>query len=62
MASRHSINKQIDKTKLKLSLYGKLTYRAVAYCNLHKCYLEPIQIKEKGCNFKKCKHLKQIGK
>ena len=62
MASKHSTNKRFDKTKLKLSLYGKLTYKAVAYCNLHKCYLEPIQIKEKSCNFKKCKYLRQIRK
>lgn len=41
-----------------LFLYGRLNYlnRAVAFCRLHKCYLQPKDIAEKNCNKKKCKH------
>lgn len=60
MSSQHQFNNRVYKTKLRLGLYGKLTYRAVAYCELHKCYLEPVHIAEKRCNFKRCKYLKQI--
>lgn len=52
---------------LEIFLYGKLLQRhkAVAYCKLHKCYLEPVDIKEKGCNKKgknggKCNNLQEI--
>lgn len=43
-------------------LYGRLRNKskAVAYCNLHKCYLEPIDIKEKKCNYKKCKYKEEL--
>lgn len=46
----------------ELFLYGKLRYKddAVAYCKLHKCYLEPIDIKEKKCNWKKCKYKEEL--
>ncbi len=60
MSSKHYTNNFFNKTKAKVSLYGKITFRAVAYCDLHKCYLEPLDIREKKCNFKKCKHLKRI--
>lgn len=60
MASKHSYNNFINKNKQKLGLYGRRTTRYVAYCNLHKCYLEPIDITEKRCNWKECKHLKQL--
>ena len=45
-----------------LFLYGRLEEKkkAVGYCNLHKCYLEPRDIKEKRCNFKKCYRLMEI--
>lgn len=41
-----------------LFLYGRLNYlnRAVAYCRLHECYLQPRDIAEKNCNKKKCKY------
>lgn len=52
---------------VEIFLYGKRLhkYKAVAYCKLHKCYLEPIDIKEKGCNWKgkhgsKCNNLQEI--
>lgn len=50
--------------KDELFLYGRLrdVNKAVAYCELHKCYLEPIDIKEKKCNYKKCKYLKNLQK
>lgn len=43
-------------------LYGKIKslHRAVAYCKLHKCYLEGQDVKRKGCNIKRCKHKKII--
>jgi hypothetical protein len=58
------MNKEVVKIhkKNELFLYGKLRdkSKAVAYCELHKCYLEPIDIKEKKCNYKKCKYLKNL--
>lgn len=59
MSSKHSYNNRVNKIGAKLGLYGKLTYKSVAYCKLYKCYLEPIHITEK-CNFKKCKYLCKI--
>lgn len=47
MSSKHLYNNRVNKTGAKLGLYGKLTYKSVAYCKLHKCYLEPIHITEK---------------
>lgn len=43
-------------------IWGKRTHinKAVAYCILHNCYLEPIDIKERGCNRKRCKYRKEI--
>ena len=51
-----------NNNKYELFLYGKTRpySKAVAYCELHKCYLEPIDIKEKRCNYKKCKNLKNL--
>lgn len=49
---------------LVLCLYGKLRpiHRVVAYCDLHKCYLEPIDICEKKCNKKHCVHKYELDK
>lgn len=60
MSSKHLYNNRVNKTGAKLGLYGKLTYKSVAYCKLYKCYLEPIHIAEKKCNFKNCKYLCEI--
>lgn len=59
MSSKHVFNNKV-KSGLRLGLYGKITYKAVAYCELHKCYLEPLNIREKRCNFKKCKYFKRM--
>lgn len=54
-------NRKTYKGK-KLFLYGRLSQnKAVAYCKLHKCYLEPIDILEKNCNKKKCRHKINLG-
>jgi len=62
-SSRYSIRKTkvYNKDKLGLFLFGRLneTYRAVGYCKLHKCYLEPKDIAEKRCKKKNCKYLKE---
>ena len=63
--SRSTIRKKlrnIDKTVV--FLYGRLAHKnkAVDYCTLHKCYLEPKDIKEKRCNLKKCNWLKEVKK
>lgn len=60
MASKHAFNNKSNKCALRLGLYGKLIYRGVAYCKKHKCYLKPLDIKEKKCKFKKCRYLRQI--
>lgn len=45
----------------KLFLYGRTSpNKAVAYCKLHKCYLEPKDILERKCNKKKCKYKEEI--
>lgn len=46
----------------ELFLYGRIRakHKAVAYCVLHKCYLEPRDIKEKQCNKKKCKYKEEV--
>lgn len=59
MSSKHPMNIR-QKRGLKLGLYGKLIYLAVAYCDKHKCYMQPHDIKIKKCNWKNCKHLKKI--
>ena len=43
-------------------LYGRLNERskAVIYCKLHECYLEPKDVAEKRCNWKKCKYKEEI--
>ncbi len=50
------------KKNVVMCLYGKLREKnkTVAYCELHKCYLDRKDIKEKKCNFKKCKYRKEI--
>jgi len=60
---RKNKRKEINKTK-KLCIYGRLTRagRIVAFCNLHKCYLEPKDIAEKKCNYKNCKHKVEMWK
>lgn len=60
---RKTIRKGVKLHKnIELFLYGKLKDRgkAVAYCKLHKCYLEPIDIREKGCNKKNCKYKEEL--
>lgn len=46
----------------EIFLYGRLRprNRAKAYCMLHKCYLEAIDIKEKGCNYKRCTYKREV--
>lgn len=48
--------------KCLMCLYGRrVPIRFIkAYCNFHKCYLSVENIKEKSCNKKKCKNLKEI--
>ena len=43
-------------------LYGRLNGRnaAASYCKLHKCYLEPMDISERHCNRKHCRHQCEI--
>ena len=55
--ARKNKRKRINRTK-EISIFGRLVQRkkAVVYCELHKCYLEPKDIAEKKCNFKRCKH------
>jgi len=55
--ARKNKRKRTNKTK-EISIFGRLVQknRAVAYCKLHKCYLEPKDIAEKKCNFKRCRH------
>ena len=51
-------------TNKKTTLYGQLSSNKYikAYCENKKCYLTASQIKEKQCNKKKCKYLKEINK
>lgn len=45
-----------------MGIYGKIIKKkhCRAYCDLHKCYLGGLDIKERECQKKECKHLKQI--
>lgn len=54
----------MSKRTKELFLYGRRRYadKAAAYCNLHKCYLDKGDIKEKKCNFKNCKYKEEIWK
>lgn len=54
---RKNKRKQPNVTK-EIYIFGRLVQKkkAVAYCKLHKCYLEPKDIAEKKCNFKRCRH------
>lgn len=56
--------KRVKLNTYNLFLFGRLNNlsRAKAYCELHKCYLEGKDIREKGCNHKSCKHLKELDK
>lgn len=56
--------KVIKIKNYNLFLFGRLNKlsRAKAYCNLHKCYLEGRDIREKKCNYKSCKHLRELDK
>lgn len=58
---RKNRRKNPDITK-HLCIYGRLSRKnyTVAYCNLHKCYLEKKDIAEKKCNFKKCIHKQEL--
>ena len=63
--SRATLRKKMtyfENKKTELFLYGKLKPKryAVAYYKLHKCYLEPLDIKEKKCNFKRCRYIKEL--
>ena len=55
--ARKNKRKRPNKTK-ELYMFGRLVQKSKAalYCKLHKCYLEPKDITEKKCNFKRCKH------
>lgn len=46
------------KREKELFLYGRLRpiNKAIAYCRLHKCFLDKSNIKEKRCIIKKCKY------
>lgn len=54
---RKNRRKKTNKTK-ELYMYGRLVRKskAVAYCELHRCYLEPKDILERKCNYKMCIH------
>lgn len=54
---RKNRRKNINKTK-ELCIYGRLSQKrkAVVYCKLHNCYLEPKDVAEKKCNYKRCIH------
>lgn len=58
---RKNKRKRTDITK-ELYIYGRLVpkSKAVAYCKLHKCYLEPKDIAEKKCNYKRCTHRVEV--
>jgi hypothetical protein len=63
MNFRKTIRRGIKTFKDKeIFLYGRISerHRAVAYCILHKCYLESKDIMEKGCNKKKCKYKEEV--
>lgn len=63
MNYRETIRKGTKTFKDKeIFLYGRIRerHRAVAYCKLHKCYLEPRDIKEKQCNKKNCKYIEEV--
>ena len=51
-----------EAVEKEMFLYGKLKKKkkAVAYCELHKCYLDAHNIKERRCNKKRCKRKKEI--
>lgn len=58
---RRTIRKGVKNIKNHvLFLYGRLRPKdkAIGYCILHGCYLEERDIKEKRCNKKNCKFLK----
>lgn len=50
------------KREKELFLYGRLRHinKAIAYCKLHKCFLDKSNIKEKRCIIKKCKYKEEI--
>lgn len=58
---RKNRRKRPNVTK-HLGIYGRLTRKskAVVYCKLHKCYLEPKDISEKKCNFKRCIYKQEV--
>ena len=63
MNYRETIRKGIKTFKDKeIFLYGRIRerHKAVAYCTLHKCYLEPRDITEKQCNKKRCKYIEEV--
>ena len=56
--------KSVPPKDYVLCSYGRLVQlgRTKAYCDLHKCYLQGKDIREKKCKIKKCKHFKNLGK
>ena len=51
---------KIDIKQAVMFLYGRLRYKsnAVAYCELHKCYLDAKNVSEKRCVKKHCKYFR----
>lgn len=47
-----------------LGIYGRLLPigHCKWYCDLHKCYLQGKDLKERNCMSKRCNHLKKLGK
>lgn len=61
---RKKRRKRVKLDTYNLFLFGRLNNlsKAKAYCELHRCYLEGRDIKEKKCNYKSCKHLRELDK
>lgn len=57
--NRYTINKFNNEV---LFLYGKMGYRkhAKLYCELHKCYVDIYQLRDKNFKCNKCKHKKEV--
>ena len=59
MRNRTTIRKGVKPYKhTELFLYGSRKNRCIAkgYCELHKCYLDGRNIRQKKCKIKKCKY------
>lgn len=53
---------KVNFKQAEVFLYGKLNLKskAVGYCDLHKCYLDTINVSEKRCRRKHCKYFKEV--